>query len=348
MSDDSIISIFPLGFPWDTFDPFLFCVHHQDFYPRGNGQFGPNGSLQGRNLGQDFTIKDGWRMYHGHKVPGFPVHPHRGFETVTIVRRGYVDHSDSLGAAGRYGEGDLQWLTTGHGVQHSEMFPLLHQENENTLDLFQIWLNLPAQKKMVDPHFKMIWTETIPRYQSVDEQGNNIEVIVYAGHLHDIQAVDPTPESWAADKNNHVAIWIIKLPAQSTWVLPEATDQLNRTLYFYQGTEIEIDTQPIQPQHGVRLQSNKKIKIINSGNDAELLLLQGRPINQPVAQYGPFVMNTQEEIHQAISDYRRSQFGGWPWPVPDPVHGDLNQGRFAKHSDGNLDKPPISNDSSVT
>jgi redox-sensitive bicupin YhaK (pirin superfamily) len=123
---DSIIKIRNLGFQWETLDPFIFCVHHKDDYPVGNSDMGPQASLDGRNLGQDFQVKDGWRMYHGLKVPGFPVHPHRGFETVTIVREGWVDHSDSLGGAGRYGEGDVQWMTAGSGIQHSEMFPLIH------------------------------------------------------------------------------------------------------------------------------------------------------------------------------------------------------------------------------
>ena len=125
--DDVVLSVRPLGFPWETADPFLFCVHHDDAYPAGNERLGPAASLAGRDLGMDFAGQDGWRMYHGQVVPGFPQHPHRGFETVTIVRRGYVDHSDSLGATARYGQGDVQWLTAGGGIVHAEMFPLLER-----------------------------------------------------------------------------------------------------------------------------------------------------------------------------------------------------------------------------
>ena len=128
MEMNAIIQQRSLGFPWETVDPFLFCVHHDDAYPRGNGQLGPDASLAGRDIGQDFAGKDGWRMYHGRTVPGFPSHPHRGFETVTIVRNGFIDHADSLGAAARFGDGDVQWLTAGRGVVHSEMFPLLRTE----------------------------------------------------------------------------------------------------------------------------------------------------------------------------------------------------------------------------
>src|SRR5919108_3683469 len=108
---DPIIDIRSLGQRWQTLDPFLFCVHHIDYYPQGNERFGPAAPLDGHNIGQDFEGVDGWRMYHGDVVPGFPQHPHRGFETVTVARRGLIDHSDSLGAAARYGSGDVQWLT---------------------------------------------------------------------------------------------------------------------------------------------------------------------------------------------------------------------------------------------
>ncbi|MEQ9325617.1 MAG: pirin family protein, partial [Polyangiaceae bacterium] len=153
MSQDLVSDPLPLGFPWVAADPFLFCVHHLDEYPRGNDEMGPEASLAGRKLGMDFDVKDGWRMYHGQVVPGFPAHPHRGFETITIARQGYIDHSDSLGATARFGHGDVQWMTAGNGVVHSEMFPLVHRDRDNPTELFQIWLNLPKKDKLVDPYF---------------------------------------------------------------------------------------------------------------------------------------------------------------------------------------------------
>jgi len=164
-SNNGIRKIQALGFPWTTRDPFLFCVYHADAYPESDGAFGPVSSLAGRKLGNDFDIKDGWRMYHGRTIPGFPVHPHRGFETVTVVRKGIVDHSDSLGGAGRYGHGDVQWMTAGKGIQHAEMFPLVNQSSPNPLELFQIWLNLPRKSKFVEPHYTMLWREQIPGLQ---------------------------------------------------------------------------------------------------------------------------------------------------------------------------------------
>ena len=160
---EAIIRVSTLGSRWQTEDPFLFCVHHIDHFPKGNDRLGPDASLAGRDIGQDFSGKDGWRMYHGDDVPGFPQHPHRGFETVTIVRHGYIDHSDSLGATARFGLGDVQWLTAGAGVVHSEMFPLLDPNGPNTLELFQIWLNLPGKHKLAPPYFTMFWDPEIPR-----------------------------------------------------------------------------------------------------------------------------------------------------------------------------------------
>jgi len=218
-----ITNIKPLGFTWETRDPFLFCVHHLDNYPAGNDEMGPAASLAGRNLGQDFTTKDGWRMYHGEKIPGFPAHPHRGFETVTVVLDGFVDHSDSHGAAGRYGGGDVQWMTAGSGLQHAEMFPLLNQDKPNTLELFQIWLNLPKISKFVKPHFKMLWAEEIPVYSEKDEKGKLTEIKLIAGNIGNISAPAPAPDSWAANPSNEVGIWLIKMEAYAQWIVPQAS-----------------------------------------------------------------------------------------------------------------------------
>ncbi|WP_411030468.1 pirin family protein [Spongiimicrobium sp. 3-5] len=327
---DSIKNIFTLGFPWQTQDPFLFSVYHLDHYPKGNEDMGPADSLEGRNLGNDFTIKDGWRMYHGHTVPGFPAHPHRGFETITIVNKGYCDHSDSLGAAGRFGEGDVQWMTAGSGVQHSEMFPLLKTEEENPLELFQIWLNLPKAGKFVDPHFAMLWHETIPIVETA-----TAKVKVIAGTFLGTDAPKPAPNSWAADSENEVAIWNIHLNADEKFTLPPAKTDVNRTLYYYEGDQVTIAGQKVIPNQGVELGSLQETTLENGNKKSHFLLLQGKPINEPVAKYGPFVMNTDVEIQQAMDEYRLTQFGGWPWQHSDNVHP-RNKGRFAKFPDGTL------------
>ena len=204
--DDPVLAIVPLEFIWATADPFLFCVHHHDAYPAGNERMGPAVSLAGREIGQDFAGTDGWRMYHGDVIPGFPQHPHRGFETVTIVRGGVIDHSDSLGATARFGAGDVQWLTAGRGIVHAEMFPLRERDAPNPLELFQIWLNLPARSKMATPHFSMLWNEAIPEVAVVDDAGRTSRVMIVAGKWGAAQAPAPPPESWASQAEADVAI----------------------------------------------------------------------------------------------------------------------------------------------
>jgi len=337
MSKSPVLAISPLGFPWKTQDPFLFCVYHADDYPEGNDKLGPAVSLSGRNLGQDFVIKDGWRMYHGHEVPGFPAHPHRGFETVTIVKKGTVDHSDSLGATARFGNGDVQWLTSGKGLQHAEMFPLLDKEKANPLVLFQLWLNLPKASKFVDPHFKMLWAEDIPTVEVYDENDHLCKIDLTAGSFNGVSAPSPTPDSWAADPANEVAIYTIHMEAHASLKLPPASAAANRTLYYYDGAKLEIADQDIAPNHAIDLQPDQETIIQNGHQDSYLLLLQGRPINEPVVQYGPFVMNTQAEIMEAMNDYQRTQFGGWPYASHAPVHK-REQGRFARHVDGKVEE----------
>ena len=294
---------------------------------------GPVTSMQGRNLGDDFIIKDGFRMYHGKKVPGFPGHPHRGFETITVVRQGIVDHADSMGAAGRYGNGDVQWMTAGKGVQHSEMFPLLSEKEENPMELFQIWLNLPKKNKMVEPHFKMLWQDMIPRYVHKDNNGKSTTVEVIAGKIGSIKAPAPPPDSWAATESNEVAIWNIKMNPGAVWTLPKASAGINRTVYFYEGESLNLAGTSIPKYNAVELEANMDVLVQAGDQPTSILLLQGKPIGETVIQYGPFVMNTKEEINQAFEDYHRTQFGGWPWPRYDQVHP-RDKSRFARHADG--------------
>ncbi|WP_394848053.1 pirin family protein [Pendulispora brunnea] len=334
-----ILAVRPLGFPWETPDPFLFCVHHRDAYPAGNEHLGPAASLAGRNLGQDFEIKDGWRMYHGNVVPGFPQHPHRGFETVTIVRHGYVDHSDSLGATARFGPGDVQWLTAGEGVVHSEMFPLIHRDAPNTLELFQIWLNLPGEDKLAPPHFSMLWNNDVPHANFVDGAGRTTDVTLVAGSLDGKRPPPPPARSWAARPDTDVAIWCIRMDAHAAWTLPHATHPAAvRQLYFFRGDALRVADDAIDQHAAIRLDASADVSLVAGKTECEMLLLQGRPIAEPVVQYGPFVMNTRAEIERAIRDYQRTQFGGWPWPKDDPVH-ERDAGRFARHIDGRIEKP---------
>lgn len=327
-----IKAIKPLGFPWETQDPFLFCVFHNDAYPKGNGELAPDASLTGRRLGQDISGIDGWNMYHGTKLPGFPAHPHRGFETVTLVNSGWVDHADSLGGAGRFGNGDVQWMTAGKGIQHSEMFPLLQKDRENPLELFQIWLNLPKVSKLVEPHYKMLWSEDIPY---LEENGVCVQII--AGSLRGKQAPAPAPDSWANDGNNEVAIMCIELRANSRWQLPACSEGVNRCLYFFQGKSVAVADHVTDKYCAIDLAPDA-VNIRSYSEPVRLLVLQGRPINEPVTQYGPFVMNSEPEIRQAMKDYQNGRYGGWPWDSREPDHGPV-RGRFAHYANGEEDTP---------
>lgn len=335
-SQDAIVEVFKLGSRWKTFDPFLFCVHHLDEYPEGNTELGPSKSLAGRPLGSDFAGIDGWRMYHGRVVPGFPRHPHRGFETVTITRRGFVDHSDSLGATARYGQGDVQWMTAGSGIMHAEMFPLLNQHQPNPAELFQIWLNLPRRDKFVRPHFAMFWKDSIPERSVIDSAGRSSQVRLVAGKLADSRAPAPPPNSWASQPRSEVAIWSVKMDAGAAFELPAASVGVTRTLYFFEGKELSLGGHRITAKSGVRM-GRGALTVVAGSSKAEWLLLQGRPIDEPVVQRGPFVMNTEEEIRAAYADYRSTRFGGWRFDSDDPVHS-REQGRFAVHADGRKER----------
>jgi quercetin 2,3-dioxygenase len=331
---NKIMNIQPLGFPWQTQDPFLFCAYHRDEYPPGNANMGVDPKhLQGRSIGQDFTIKDGWRMYHGKTIPGFPYHPHRGFETITINKEGAVDHSDSLGAAGRFMEGDVQWMTAGRGLQHSEMFPLINEHEGNPLEIFQIWLNLPRSSKMVDPHFKMLWREDIPVLHHKDSAGKVTTVQIIAGSINDVHALTPTPDSWAANPENAVGVYTVQMEANAVWTLPKTRKEANRTIFFYKGDSVDLEGEIMKSNHFAEAVAGEDIIIKNGSKEACFLILEGKPIGEPVVQHGPFVMNTPEEIREAMIEYGKTQFGGWPWPETEVVHSRA-KGRFALHSDG--------------
>jgi hypothetical protein len=287
--------------------------------------------LEGRDLGQDFAFKDGWNMYHGSTVPGFPSHPHRGFETITVVREGLMDHADSLGAAARFGQGDAQWLTTGAGIVHSEMFPLVREKGGNPTELFQIWLNLPADRKMAQPAFKMLWAGEQPRLK-----GENSELTLVAGRLDGHEAPAPPPDSYASRPGSDVLVAVLVVGAGGRFRLAAGPAGVNRCLYLYHG---DWRVNGVAQAGGQRLQVRSTDALdLESPLGGELLVLQGRPLNEPVVNQGPFVLNTRQQLMQAFEDYRRTGFGDWPWGRNDPVHA-AGRGRFARYPDGREEEP---------
>ena len=219
------------------------------------------------------------------------------------------------------------------------MFPLINQEKPNPLELFQIWLNLPRKSKFVEPHYSMLWQEQIPVIRENDTNNRETMLELMSGSYKGQQAPAPAPNSWAADPDNEVAIWYIQMEAEATWELPPASKGISRTLYFFEGNQVLINGTTVDPGNSVEVEAHRAIQMNNGSTQSRFLLLQGKPIQEPVVNYGPFVMNTEEEIRQTYRDYQESQFGGWPWPRPDMVHP-LDKGRFALHSDGQEQFPP--------
>ena len=236
--------------------------------------------------------------YRPNEAIGAPDHPHRGFETVTYVLEGGVQHKDSAGNSGRIGPGDVQWMTAGKGVIHSEMptDELLVQGGR--MHGFQLWVNLPRSHKMMAPRYQGLLATQIPRAQSND---GLCRVVVLAGQaLGVVASIDTiTPIIY-----QH---WILHPGATVTHPVPE---DFNLGVYVFEGT-IESDKKPIgEGAFALYGQGDAIVLSIpeKSTSPAQLLLLGGRPIQEPIARYGPFVMNTRAELLQAFQDFRSGRF----------------------------------------
>jgi redox-sensitive bicupin YhaK (pirin superfamily) len=188
----------------------------------------------------------------------------------------------------------------------------------------------------------MFWNERIPRLEHVDAEGRATLVRVVAGALPGAGApLAPPPDSWASAPYADGAIWTLQLAPGARWTLPRAAGSATqRMLYFFAGSGLQAGPVAVREHAALHVDATQDWELRNLGGDAvECLVLQGRPLGESVAQYGPFVMNTQAEIMQALQDYRRTQFGGWPWSAPGPVHGGA-QRRFARHPGGGETTPP--------
>jgi len=298
-----------------------------------------------RGDGADFDPAAPYRMYHGADVPGFPQHPHRGFETLTVALEGLVDHADSLGAFGRYGEGDLQWMSAGRGVVHQELFPLAKATAPNTLRLYQIWLNLHSSAKLSPPAYTMHWAERVAR---VAGEGG-AAALVYAGALGGAAGCAPPAASWAADAAHDVGVFVLQLPPGASFTLPPAAAgaRAARAAYVVAGDGVRVGGGALHARAALALRADRAAVFsapAGARARAQVLLLQGVPIGEPVAQRGPFVMNTAAELAAAFADYRRDGFGGWPHADEEVVFA-RGVGRFAARRDAATgvvarDEPP--------
>ena len=222
---------------------------------------------------------------------GFPLHPHRGIETVTYMLRGAVDHRDSIGNSGSIGPGDVQWMTAGGGIMHEEM-PQIRPEG---IDGFQLWVNLPARPKMTQPRYQGILASEIP---VVDLEGG-IKVRVITGTVNGVHG---PVRGIAADP-----VYIdVSVPAGASFAHDVARGH-SAFAYVFEG-DVSFDDQPISHPKLVVFDDGDYVQAVTGDGPARFLLVSGEPLKEPIARYGPFVMNTREEIEDALRDLRQGTF----------------------------------------
>ncbi len=234
-------------------------------------------------------------------LAGFPSHPHRGFETVTYMLDGHMQHKDSGGNTGDLGPGDVQWMTAARGIVHSEM----PQQTAGRMRGFQLWLNLPAKEKMKPAAYRDIAAAEIP----VAETDNGVRVRIIAGTLQQGSRKTTGPIHGLAIDPRY---FDVMLPAQAAFEAAVPAGH-NVFLYPYEGEAAIGAERKALPQRAAGLLSDGDTVRIEAGAaGARVLLLAGKPIGEPIVQYGPFVMNTREEIEQAIADYQSGAFAKAP------------------------------------
>lgn len=226
-------------------------------------------------------------------IAGFPDHPHRGFETVTYMLAGRMRHRDSAGHEGLLGDGGVQWMTAGRGVVHSE----IPEQTDGVMEGFQLWLNLPAHSKMNDPWYQDFSSASIPEYVT----DNNVKVRVIAGSSNGVAGV-------VTREITEPLYLDIHLPAGATFNT-ELPATHNAFVYVYRG-EVVVGATVVEAQRmGILTPADGADGVtITAQQAARLILVAGKPLNEPIVQYGPFVMNTQQEIHQALDDFRNGKF----------------------------------------
>ena len=229
----------------------------------------------------------------GDFIAGFPEHPHRGFETVSYMIKGSMRHRDSAGNEGLITDGGVQWMTAGRGVAHSEM----PEQTDGVMEGFQLWLNLAAKDKMTAPWYRDIPAAEIPRFSTAD----GVTVQVIAGASHGVQG--------AVQRTDTEPLYLdIDLPANATFEQPIPPGH-NAFIYVFRGQAV-VDEQNV-PQARMAILANRAdadgVRIV-AAQATRLILIAGRPLNEPIAQYGPFVMNTHDEIRQAVADFQAGLF----------------------------------------
>ncbi len=227
---------------------------------------------------------------------GVGVHPHRGFETVTIAYKGKVAHHDSAGNSGVIGEGDVQWMTAAAGLLHKEYHEKEFSRQGGIFQMVQLWVNLPAQYKMSPPKYQEITNAMMGRYTLPDDKG---EVEVIAGELNEVRG--------AASTFTPMQVYNARLKKEAVLEL-DLPSFYNTGILVVEGSS-KINDAEVPADHFVLFKNEGEQITITAGEDAVLLILSGEPIDEPIAQYGPFLMNTYDELDQAIRDVSLGKFG---------------------------------------
>ena len=223
-------------------------------------------------------------------IAGFPDHPHRGFETITYMLAGRMQHKDSAGHAGLLENGGVQWMTAGRGVIHSE----IPQQEEGVMEGFQLWLNLPAGEKLCAPWYQDFAATDLPRFQTAD----GVDAILIAGDSHGVTG--------AVTREASAPLYLdLHLPAGSRFAQPLPADR-NAFVYVYRGAATVGGTDVPAGRMAILANAGDGV-VIEAAAEARAILVAGRPLGEPIVQYGPFVMNTQQEIQQALADYREGR-----------------------------------------
>ena len=319
---------------WDTEDPFTFASHHEDDYPHGNRQLAPPWEeIGGRDLGRDYDKKLGFRMYNGKVVPGFPMHAHWGYETLTYPRIGYVDHFDHKGTHGRFGFGDAQWAMASSRYSHCEMYPLVDKEGRNPNDITQIMINIPLERKNGENAVTTIWSEDIPVVR-----GDGWEATILCGTFGGESAESPSPGTWAL-RENGVRIVRFQLEPGAVLRVDPAMEGANRNVYMTSGDGADLMGTPIMHNDRAKVEGGVEMTIANGETPAVIWLLEGRPIGQKMASFGPVILGNTKEVRAALDEIRKSEYAEWPFDVVDKVHLEDGTGRFISYPDGREERP---------
>jgi quercetin 2,3-dioxygenase len=247
----------------------------------------------GLDMLDPFLLLDEFRSDQaGDYIAGFPEHPHRGFETVTYMLAGHMQHGDNKGNRGDLGPGSVQWMTAGRGILHSEM----PQQENGLMWGFQLWVNLPSKDKLTEPRYQDIAPERIPVVHPAD----GVTVKVIAGSLD--EATGPVAGIATAPVYLDIAL---EAGAGVDIALPEGHHAF---AYVFDGSDAQVAGEKLLRSELAVLSKGDNVRIAGRETAARVLLVAGQPLHEPVARYGPFVMNTPEQIHEAIADFRAGKF----------------------------------------